>query len=167
MTNCLQQFLETQSQLFPEELLTSLLEGMTVKTDKERIRETMGTESYYHFVFLRFSRLLWWWWVLVFWLFVCLFFAKINFFKGDTPNKPSCIQGEESFVSGWKQNRSTWYYLPFAVLFPNKANAFKAGSLSADFSVLQDWFFRTSFKVVLKFWDLGILALWIPLWRQQ
>lgn len=66
MTNCLQQFLETQSQLFPEELLTSLLEGMTVKTDKERIRETMGTESYYHFVFLRFSRLLWWWWVLVF-----------------------------------------------------------------------------------------------------
>ncbi|XP_040524982.1 cilia- and flagella-associated protein 206 isoform X1 [Gallus gallus] len=43
MTNCLQQFLESQSQLFPEELLTSLLEGVTVKTDKERIRETMGT----------------------------------------------------------------------------------------------------------------------------
>ncbi|XP_031466937.1 cilia- and flagella-associated protein 206 [Phasianus colchicus] len=43
MTNSLQQFLETQSQLFPEELLTSLLEGVTVKTDKERIRETMGT----------------------------------------------------------------------------------------------------------------------------
>ncbi|XP_065587076.1 cilia- and flagella-associated protein 206 [Cyrtonyx montezumae] len=43
MTNCLQQFLETQSQLFPEELLTSLLEGVTVKTDNERITETMGT----------------------------------------------------------------------------------------------------------------------------
>ncbi|OXB73779.1 UNVERIFIED_CONTAM: hypothetical protein H355_007374 [Colinus virginianus] len=43
MTNCLQPFLETQAQLFPEELLTSLLEGVTVKTDKERIRETMGT----------------------------------------------------------------------------------------------------------------------------
>ncbi|XP_072189460.1 cilia- and flagella-associated protein 206 isoform X1 [Excalfactoria chinensis] len=43
MTNCLQQFLESQSQLFPEELLTSLLEGVTVKTDKERIRETTGT----------------------------------------------------------------------------------------------------------------------------
>ncbi|XP_040409730.1 cilia- and flagella-associated protein 206 isoform X3 [Cygnus olor] len=36
-------FLETQSQLFPEEVLTSLLEGVTVKTDEERIRETMGT----------------------------------------------------------------------------------------------------------------------------
>ncbi|XP_021247411.1 cilia- and flagella-associated protein 206 [Numida meleagris] len=44
MTNCLQQFLEAQSQLFPEELLASLLEGVTVKTDKERIRETMGTK---------------------------------------------------------------------------------------------------------------------------
>nr|XP_047935773.1 cilia- and flagella-associated protein 206 isoform X2 [Anser cygnoides] len=43
MTNSLQQFLETQSQLFPEEVLTSLLEGVTVKTDEERIRETMGT----------------------------------------------------------------------------------------------------------------------------
>ncbi|XP_035415455.1 cilia- and flagella-associated protein 206 isoform X4 [Cygnus atratus] len=36
-------FLETQSQLFPEEVLTSLLEGVTVKSDEERIRETMGT----------------------------------------------------------------------------------------------------------------------------
>ncbi|KAM9195625.1 cilia- and flagella-associated protein 206 [Mergus octosetaceus] len=43
MTNNLQQFLEAQSQLFPEEVLTSLLEGVTVKTDEERIRETMGT----------------------------------------------------------------------------------------------------------------------------
>ncbi|OXB59474.1 hypothetical protein ASZ78_005317 [Callipepla squamata] len=39
-------FVETKeafAQLFPEELLTSLLEGVTVKTDKERIRETTGT----------------------------------------------------------------------------------------------------------------------------
>ncbi|KFV77978.1 UPF0704 protein C6orf165 [Struthio camelus australis] len=43
MTNNLQQFLETQSQLFPEEVLTSLLEGVTVKSDEERIRETMAT----------------------------------------------------------------------------------------------------------------------------
>ncbi|NXT55317.1 CF206 protein, partial [Pluvianellus socialis] len=43
MTNNLQQFLEIQSQLFPEEVLTSLLEGVTVKSDEERIRETMGT----------------------------------------------------------------------------------------------------------------------------
>ncbi|NXA10316.1 CF206 protein, partial [Sapayoa aenigma] len=43
MTNNLQQFLEIQSQLFPEEVLTSLLEGMTVKSDEERIRETTGT----------------------------------------------------------------------------------------------------------------------------
>ncbi|XP_061225741.1 cilia- and flagella-associated protein 206 isoform X2 [Neopsephotus bourkii] len=43
MTNNLQQFLEIQSQLFPEELLTSLLEGLTVKSDEERLRETMGT----------------------------------------------------------------------------------------------------------------------------
>ncbi|NXS07643.1 CF206 protein, partial [Neodrepanis coruscans] len=43
MTNELQQFLEIQSQLFPEEVLTSLLEGVTVKSDEERIRETMGT----------------------------------------------------------------------------------------------------------------------------
>ncbi|NXM71954.1 CF206 protein, partial [Serilophus lunatus] len=43
MTNNLEQFLEIQSQLFPEEMLTSLLEGMTVKSDEERIRETMGT----------------------------------------------------------------------------------------------------------------------------
>ncbi|XP_071892298.1 cilia- and flagella-associated protein 206 isoform X2 [Anas platyrhynchos] len=43
MTNNLQQFLEAQSQLFPEEVLTSLLEGVTVKTDEERISETMGT----------------------------------------------------------------------------------------------------------------------------
>lgn len=59
MTNSLQQFLETQSQLFPEEVLTSLLEGVTVKTDEERIRETMGTENYYFvclFVFFNISR---------------------------------------------------------------------------------------------------------------
>ncbi|NXG56676.1 CF206 protein, partial [Hemiprocne comata] len=43
MTNNLQQFSEIQSQLFPEEVLTSLLEGVTVKTDEERIGETMGT----------------------------------------------------------------------------------------------------------------------------
>ncbi|NWQ64832.1 CF206 protein, partial [Neopipo cinnamomea] len=43
MTSNLQQFLEIQSQLFPEEVLTSLLEGITVKSDEERIRETMGT----------------------------------------------------------------------------------------------------------------------------
>ncbi|XP_032537840.1 cilia- and flagella-associated protein 206 isoform X2 [Chiroxiphia lanceolata] len=43
MTSNLQQFLEIQSQLFPEEVLTSFLEGVTVKSDEERIRETMGT----------------------------------------------------------------------------------------------------------------------------
>ncbi|XP_008938942.1 PREDICTED: UPF0704 protein C6orf165 homolog, partial [Merops nubicus] len=43
MINNLQQFSEIQSQLFPEEVLTSLLEGVTVKSDEERIRETMGT----------------------------------------------------------------------------------------------------------------------------
>ncbi|NXD14843.1 CF206 protein, partial [Nothocercus nigrocapillus] len=43
MTNNLQQFLKIQSQLFPEEVLTSLLEGVTVKSDEERIRETMET----------------------------------------------------------------------------------------------------------------------------
>ncbi|NXW69445.1 CF206 protein, partial [Hirundo rustica] len=43
MADNLQQFLEIQSQLFPEEMLTSLLEGVTVKSDEERIKETMGT----------------------------------------------------------------------------------------------------------------------------
>ncbi|XP_015476251.1 cilia- and flagella-associated protein 206 isoform X3 [Parus major] len=43
MANNLQQFLEIQSQLFPEEMLTSLLEGVTVKSDEERIKETMET----------------------------------------------------------------------------------------------------------------------------
>ncbi|XP_074720836.1 cilia- and flagella-associated protein 206 isoform X3 [Strix uralensis] len=43
MINNLQQFLEIHSQLFPEEVLMSLLEGVTVKSDEERIRETMGT----------------------------------------------------------------------------------------------------------------------------
>ncbi|XP_076189303.1 cilia- and flagella-associated protein 206 isoform X1 [Aptenodytes patagonicus] len=43
IANNLQQFSEIQSQLFPEEVLTSLLEGVTVKSDEERIRETMGT----------------------------------------------------------------------------------------------------------------------------
>ncbi|NXF75451.1 CF206 protein, partial [Sclerurus mexicanus] len=43
MSNNLQAFLEIQSQLFPEEVLTSLLKGVTVKSDEERIRETMGT----------------------------------------------------------------------------------------------------------------------------
>ncbi|KAM9018714.1 cilia- and flagella-associated protein 206 isoform 3-T3 [Ara ararauna] len=43
MTNNLQQFSEIQSQLFSEELLTSLLEGLTVKSDEERLRETIGT----------------------------------------------------------------------------------------------------------------------------
>ncbi|NXR26549.1 CF206 protein, partial [Cinclus mexicanus] len=44
MANHLQQFLEIQSQLFPEEMLTSLLEGVTVKSDEERIKEAMGTK---------------------------------------------------------------------------------------------------------------------------
>ncbi|NWX28416.1 CF206 protein, partial [Notiomystis cincta] len=43
MTDNLQQFSEIHSQLFPEEMLTSLLEGVTVKSDMERIKETMGT----------------------------------------------------------------------------------------------------------------------------
>ncbi|XP_063245691.1 cilia- and flagella-associated protein 206 [Prinia subflava] len=43
MADNLQQFLEIQSYLFPEEMLTSLLEGVTVKSDEERIKETMGT----------------------------------------------------------------------------------------------------------------------------
>ncbi|NXD22370.1 CF206 protein, partial [Spelaeornis formosus] len=43
MADNLQQFLEIQSQLFPEKILTSLLEGVTVKSDEERIKETMGT----------------------------------------------------------------------------------------------------------------------------
>ncbi|NWT98919.1 CF206 protein, partial [Urocynchramus pylzowi] len=43
MADNLQQFLEIQSQLFPEEMLTSLLEGVTVKSDVERNKETMGT----------------------------------------------------------------------------------------------------------------------------
>ncbi|NWR53954.1 CF206 protein, partial [Bucorvus abyssinicus] len=43
MTNNLQQFSEIQSQLFPEEVLTSLLEGVAVKSDEERIKETMET----------------------------------------------------------------------------------------------------------------------------
>ncbi|NXG75976.1 CF206 protein, partial [Baryphthengus martii] len=43
LTQNLQQFSEIQSQLFPEEVLTSLLEGVTVKSDEERIRETTGT----------------------------------------------------------------------------------------------------------------------------
>ncbi|XP_031960905.1 cilia- and flagella-associated protein 206 isoform X2 [Corvus moneduloides] len=43
MTDNLQQFLEIQSQLFPEEMLTSFLEGVTVKSDEERIKETMET----------------------------------------------------------------------------------------------------------------------------
>ncbi|NXB81266.1 CF206 protein, partial [Donacobius atricapilla] len=43
MADNLQQFLEIQSQLFPEEMLTSLLEGVTVKSDEQRIKETMGT----------------------------------------------------------------------------------------------------------------------------
>ncbi|NWS69385.1 CF206 protein, partial [Crotophaga sulcirostris] len=43
MINGLQQFSEIQSQLFPKEVLSSLLEGVTVKSDEERIRETMGT----------------------------------------------------------------------------------------------------------------------------
>ncbi|KAM9383038.1 cilia- and flagella-associated protein 206 [Phaethornis superciliosus] len=42
MTNKLQQFSEIHSKLFPEDVLTSLLEGVTVKSDEERIRETMG-----------------------------------------------------------------------------------------------------------------------------
>lgn len=56
MTNNLQQFSEIQSQLFPEEVLTSLLEGVTVKSDEERIKETMGTESHHFVIFLNFPR---------------------------------------------------------------------------------------------------------------
>ncbi|NXH18943.1 CF206 protein, partial [Bucco capensis] len=43
MTNNLQEFSGIHSQLFPQEVLTSLLEGVTVKSDEERMRETMGT----------------------------------------------------------------------------------------------------------------------------
>ncbi|XP_009072107.1 PREDICTED: UPF0704 protein C6orf165 homolog, partial [Acanthisitta chloris] len=43
MTNDLQQFSEIHSQLFPEGVLASLLKGVTVKSDEERIRETMDT----------------------------------------------------------------------------------------------------------------------------
>ncbi|NXL19792.1 CF206 protein, partial [Setophaga kirtlandii] len=43
MADNLQQFLEIQSQLFPEEMLTSFLEGVTVKSDEERMKETMET----------------------------------------------------------------------------------------------------------------------------
>ncbi|NXK58863.1 CF206 protein, partial [Sylvietta virens] len=43
MADNLQQFLEIQSQLIPEEMLTCLLKGVTVKSDEERIKETMGT----------------------------------------------------------------------------------------------------------------------------
>ncbi|NXY88553.1 CF206 protein, partial [Alcedo cyanopectus] len=43
VTKNLQQFSEIQSQFFPEKVLTYLLEGITVKSDEERIRETMGT----------------------------------------------------------------------------------------------------------------------------
>ncbi|NXY64345.1 CF206 protein, partial [Callaeas wilsoni] len=43
MIDNLQQFLEIHSQLFPEEMLTALLEGVTVKSDEERIKETMET----------------------------------------------------------------------------------------------------------------------------
>lgn len=57
MTNDLQQFSEIQSQLFPEEVLTSLLEGVIVKSDEERIRETIGTESYDFFIFLHFPKI--------------------------------------------------------------------------------------------------------------
>lgn len=45
ITDNLQQFLEIQSQLFPEEMLKSFLEGVTVKSDEERRKETMGTQS--------------------------------------------------------------------------------------------------------------------------
>ncbi|NXC94237.1 CF206 protein, partial [Certhia familiaris] len=43
MADNLQQFLEVQSQLFSKEMLKSLLEGVTVKSDEERIKETMET----------------------------------------------------------------------------------------------------------------------------
>ncbi|NWV24317.1 CF206 protein, partial [Origma solitaria] len=43
MIDNLQQFSEIQSQHLPENMLTSLLEGVTVKSDKERMQETMGT----------------------------------------------------------------------------------------------------------------------------
>ncbi|XP_008493606.2 cilia- and flagella-associated protein 206 [Calypte anna] len=42
MTDKLQQFSKIHSKLFPKDMLTSLLEGVTVKSDAERIRETMG-----------------------------------------------------------------------------------------------------------------------------
>lgn len=56
MADNLQQFLEIHSQLFPEEILTSLLEGVTVKSDEERIKETMGMESWNFLVFPNFPR---------------------------------------------------------------------------------------------------------------
>ncbi|NXU09326.1 CF206 protein, partial [Pardalotus punctatus] len=43
MTDNLKQFSEIQSQHLPESMLTSLLEGVTVKSDEERRKETMGT----------------------------------------------------------------------------------------------------------------------------
>ncbi|NWV85113.1 CF206 protein, partial [Dasyornis broadbenti] len=43
MTDNLQQFSEIQSQHLPERMLTALLEGVTVKSDEERLKETMGT----------------------------------------------------------------------------------------------------------------------------
>lgn len=45
MTDNLQQFLQRQSPLLTEEKLAYFLEGVTVKSDVERIKETMGTES--------------------------------------------------------------------------------------------------------------------------
>uniref|UniRef100_A0A8D0G1V9 Cilia- and flagella-associated protein 206 n=1 Tax=Sphenodon punctatus TaxID=8508 RepID=A0A8D0G1V9_SPHPU len=44
LTVNLQQFLGTHAVLFPDELMSSLLEGVTVKSDEQRIKETIGTK---------------------------------------------------------------------------------------------------------------------------
>ncbi|XP_073192727.1 cilia- and flagella-associated protein 206 isoform X2 [Lepidochelys kempii] len=42
LTVSLQQFLGIHAQLFPDDVMESLLEGVTVKNDEQRIKETMG-----------------------------------------------------------------------------------------------------------------------------
>ncbi|XP_050806082.1 cilia- and flagella-associated protein 206 isoform X4 [Gopherus flavomarginatus] len=42
LTGSLQQFLGIHAQLFPDDVMESLLEGVTVKSDEQRIKETMG-----------------------------------------------------------------------------------------------------------------------------
>ncbi|XP_038617268.1 cilia- and flagella-associated protein 206 isoform X3 [Tachyglossus aculeatus] len=44
LTTHLKPFLEAHAQLFPEEVMQKLLEGLIVKTDVERLRESLGTK---------------------------------------------------------------------------------------------------------------------------